>query len=169
MSEIILAIVIGLIINELSEISTFLAKKIVRYSIRFLPKEDQARCFLEWMADIEDTPGKLLKLANAITILFGVRKLRSKTKSNNNTKNKISLKSLLKSSKVLESIIKTNKLIYDFSKFHKKQTYHYIIAFLSIIISAINIFSIIPYLSLLIILTCIIGLFTVWLKYNKID
>ncbi|GLY24751.1 hypothetical protein [Micromonospora sp. NBRC 101691] len=66
--EIILGILFGLLVNEITDVSPWLAKKLVRWSAyRWTSDPGLAEAYAdEWAAIIEDRPGKLFKLLTAL-------------------------------------------------------------------------------------------------------
>ncbi|MEV5767950.1 hypothetical protein AB0L34_25715 [Micromonospora sp. NPDC052213] len=71
--EIILGIVFGLLVNEVTDISPWLARKLTRWSAyRWTTDPDTAAGYAEeWAAVIDDRPGKLLKLLTALRFTIG--------------------------------------------------------------------------------------------------
>jgi hypothetical protein len=68
MWAVILSVLLGLAVNESCELSPWAAKKITRWSAR-LRNDDPERARIrseEWLAVIEDVPGKLFKLITAL-------------------------------------------------------------------------------------------------------
>ncbi|MFD8529436.1 hypothetical protein ACFV0L_18650 [Streptosporangium canum] len=66
--EIVLGVILGLIVNEMCDISPWLAKKLVHRAayLQFHDSDEAAGQAEEWTAMIDDRPGKLLKLFTAI-------------------------------------------------------------------------------------------------------
>lgn len=73
MKTIILAIVVGLLVNELTEFSPWLARQLVRWSAsRWAADPEVASAYIEeWTAVIDERPGKLFKLFTAIGFMTG--------------------------------------------------------------------------------------------------
>ncbi len=71
MSE-LLAFLLGLLTNEVGEVAPWLAKRIIRFYVGFLPKESQLRYREEFFAEIENVPGSLTKLLYTLKILSTV-------------------------------------------------------------------------------------------------
>ncbi|SCG15513.1 hypothetical protein GA0070610_1747 [Micromonospora echinofusca] len=71
--EIILGIVFGLLVNEVTDISPWLAQKLARWSAyRWTTDPEMAAAYAEeWAALIDDRPGKLLKLLTALRFTLG--------------------------------------------------------------------------------------------------
>lgn len=67
--EIVLGVIFGLLVNEATDISPWLARKLVRWAAyRWAPdQETAARYAEEWTAIIEQRPGKLFKLLSALS------------------------------------------------------------------------------------------------------
>jgi hypothetical protein len=63
------AVIIPLLVNEFADLCPWLAERLIRGAVRLLPKEHQERYRQEWHAEIYVVPGKLTKLAAAISIL----------------------------------------------------------------------------------------------------
>jgi hypothetical protein len=61
MSE-LLAFLLGLLTNEVGELSPWLAEKMIRWSVRFLPVGQRQRYGEEFLAELDVIPGKLFKL-----------------------------------------------------------------------------------------------------------
>ncbi|MEU5931155.1 hypothetical protein [Micromonospora sp. NPDC047187] len=71
--EIILGILFGLVVNEVTDISPWAARKLARWSAyRWTTDPEMAAGYAEeWTAVIDDRPGKLLKLLTAVRFAFG--------------------------------------------------------------------------------------------------
>ncbi|MFG1890371.1 hypothetical protein ACGFIR_21195 [Micromonospora sp. NPDC049051] len=71
--EMTLGIVFGLLVNEITDVSPWLAKKLVRWSAyRWTTDPEAAETYSEeWAAIIEERPGKLLKLLTASKFALG--------------------------------------------------------------------------------------------------
>ncbi|MEU0077630.1 hypothetical protein ABZY58_06925 [Micromonospora tulbaghiae] len=72
-SEIILGIVFGLLVNEVTDISPWAARKLTRRAAYLWTTDpDTAAAYAEeWTAIIEERPGKLLKLFTALRFTIG--------------------------------------------------------------------------------------------------
>lgn len=70
--EILLAIVLGLAVNECSDVSPWLARKLMRLSarLRYVDLERRRIRSDEWVALVDERPGKLLKLLTGIGFLL---------------------------------------------------------------------------------------------------
>jgi hypothetical protein len=69
-TELVTAIVLGLVINEFCDISPWLARKVIRLAARCVPDPTvRERLEEEWAAGLQDRPGKILKLFAALTLL----------------------------------------------------------------------------------------------------
>ncbi|MFJ2004793.1 hypothetical protein [Streptomyces chartreusis] len=69
-TELVTAVVLGLVVNELCDISPWLARKVIVLAARCVPNcEVRERLEEEWTAGLHDRPGKILKLVAALTIL----------------------------------------------------------------------------------------------------
>ncbi|CBG73116.1 putative membrane protein [Streptomyces scabiei 87.22] len=69
-TEIVTALVLGLVINEFCDVSPWLARKVIWLAARCVPDaEARQRLEEEWAAGIQDRPGKILKLLSALTLL----------------------------------------------------------------------------------------------------
>ncbi|BCL16048.1 hypothetical protein [Micromonospora sagamiensis] len=71
--EIILGIVFGLIVNEITDVSPWLARRLVRWSAyRWTTDPELAAGYAEeWAAVVEERPGKLFKLLTASRFAIG--------------------------------------------------------------------------------------------------
>ncbi|MFY1595570.1 hypothetical protein [Micromonospora sp. WMMD737] len=71
--EIILGIVFGLLVNEVTDISPWAARRLTRWSAyRWTTDPEMAAGYAEeWAAVIDDRPGKLLKLLTALRFALG--------------------------------------------------------------------------------------------------
>ncbi|MEU8333405.1 hypothetical protein [Micromonospora sp. NPDC048839] len=71
--EIILGIVLGLVVNEATDISPWAARKLAQWSAyRWTSDPEMAAGYAEeWGALIDDRPGKLLKLLTALRFALG--------------------------------------------------------------------------------------------------
>ncbi|MFD6697460.1 hypothetical protein ACGFI5_00270 [Micromonospora tulbaghiae] len=71
--EIAVSVVFGLAVNELCELSPWLARRLLPFAARMWTRDAESRAAYaeEWQAIIEDRPGKLFKLATAFTFLVG--------------------------------------------------------------------------------------------------
>ncbi|MFD7627543.1 restriction endonuclease [Streptomyces sp. NPDC059851] len=64
--ETLLAVFLGLLVNEMCDVSSYLAQQLLRWAARRIPGEGNAERYEEeWLALLEERPGKLLKLAFA--------------------------------------------------------------------------------------------------------
>ncbi|MFJ8348973.1 hypothetical protein ACIQ9J_21955 [Streptomyces sp. NPDC094153] len=69
-TELVTAVVLGLVVNELCDVCPWLARKVIRLAARAVPdREVRRRLEEEWVAGLQDRPGKILKLFSAVTIL----------------------------------------------------------------------------------------------------
>jgi hypothetical protein len=67
--EIVVSVLLGLLVNEFSDVSPWLADKIVRWSARYRYADDRSRGEIraeEWAAVVVARPGKLFKLTTAL-------------------------------------------------------------------------------------------------------
>jgi GT2 family glycosyltransferase len=65
------SLVLGLIVNEVSDIAPWAARKIVIFCAGRIGEAEASQRFeAEWLAALDDRPGKLLKLCTAISILL---------------------------------------------------------------------------------------------------
>lgn len=71
--EIILGIVFGLLVNEITDVSPWLARKLVRWSAcRWTVNPEIGAAYAEeWAAVIDERPGKLFKLLTALQFALG--------------------------------------------------------------------------------------------------
>ncbi|WP_406063062.1 hypothetical protein [Micromonospora sp. NBC_00860] len=71
--EIILGILFGLLVNEVTDISPWAARKLAQWSAyRWTTDPEMAAGYAEeWTAVIDDRPGKLLKLLTAVRFTLG--------------------------------------------------------------------------------------------------
>ncbi|MFJ2081238.1 hypothetical protein ACIOBK_01700 [Micromonospora chokoriensis] len=71
--EIILGILFGLLVNEVTDISPWAARKLAQWSAyRWTTDPEMAAGYAEeWTAVIDDRPGKLLKLLTALRFTLG--------------------------------------------------------------------------------------------------
>ncbi|GAA1773065.1 hypothetical protein [Nonomuraea bangladeshensis] len=69
---VIAAIVVPLIVNEVSELAPFLARKLLVWAAKkhARTKDELERYEEEWLADLECVPGKLTKLGHAIGVVL---------------------------------------------------------------------------------------------------
>ncbi len=72
-----IALALGLITNEIYDTSGWLARKIVARAAKRLPVEMQQRYREEWLAYLEECPGKLSRLVAAIGIAFSAGRVGS--------------------------------------------------------------------------------------------
>ncbi|MEE1761190.1 hypothetical protein [Streptomyces sp. SP18BB07] len=69
-TELMTAIVLGLVVNEFCDVCPWLARKVIRLAARLVPDpEVRERLAEEWAAGLHDRPGKILKLLSALTLL----------------------------------------------------------------------------------------------------
>lgn len=69
-TELVTAVVLGLVVNEFCDISPWLARQVIRFAARCVPNlEARERLEEEWTAGLQDRPGKILKLISALTVL----------------------------------------------------------------------------------------------------
>ncbi|WP_217240858.1 restriction endonuclease [Streptomyces sp. AC555_RSS877] len=62
----LLAVFLGLLVNEMCDVSSHLAQRLLRWAARRIPGEGNAERYEEeWLALLEERPGKILKLAFA--------------------------------------------------------------------------------------------------------
>ncbi|GAA2990781.1 hypothetical protein [Actinokineospora diospyrosa] len=82
MSSVVLFVVVALavpmVVAECGEVSPWLARKVLGWAARRLRPPDKAERYTEeWLADLEEVPGKLTKLGWALGVAFlGVLRLR---------------------------------------------------------------------------------------------
>jgi hypothetical protein len=70
--EILVPLVLGAVINEVIDVCPWLARKLVRWSAQRITDASMAERYEEeWLAGLEDRPGKLLQLISAISIVIG--------------------------------------------------------------------------------------------------
>lgn len=70
--EILVPLVLGAVVNEAIDVCPWLARKLVRWSARRITDASMAQRYEEeWLAGLEDRPGKLLQLISAISIVVG--------------------------------------------------------------------------------------------------
>jgi hypothetical protein len=63
-------IILPLLVSEFSELAPWAARKILSGGARLLPDKEQSERYREeWLAGIDDVPGKLVKLAKAASIV----------------------------------------------------------------------------------------------------
>jgi hypothetical protein len=88
---ILVAVVIGLAVNECCDVCPWVASKIVRWSARQRYKDqDLAETRAEELAAlIEDRPGKLLKLATALGFAAGAVAVAARQARSRHTANKV--------------------------------------------------------------------------------
>lgn len=74
------AITVPLLLNEAGEVSPWLAERVLRWGARRLRAPEKVERYTEeWLADLEQVPGKLTKLLYACGVVaFGVVRLRSR-------------------------------------------------------------------------------------------
>jgi hypothetical protein len=65
------AIVVPLLLNEFTDVSPWLARKLICRAVRRLPEQDRPRWQEEWLGEFEERPGRLLKLLWALSLLWG--------------------------------------------------------------------------------------------------
>jgi hypothetical protein len=72
------AVVLGLLVNEISDVSPWMAGRLVRSAARLwsLDPEIAADYAEEWQAVVDERPGKLLKLGTALGFLAGAAQIR---------------------------------------------------------------------------------------------
>ncbi|MGW3459735.1 restriction endonuclease [Streptomyces olivaceoviridis] len=64
--QMLLAVFLGLLVNEMCDVSSHLARQLLRWGARHIPGEGNAERYEEeWLALLEERPGKILKLAFA--------------------------------------------------------------------------------------------------------
>ena len=70
---ILASVFFGLAVNELCELSPWLARRLLPFAARLWTQDAESRAAYaeEWLAIIEDRPGKLFKLGTAFTFLAG--------------------------------------------------------------------------------------------------
>lgn len=65
-TEVLLAVILGLLVNEMCDVSSHLARLLLRWAARRIPGEGNAERYEEeWLALLEERPGKVVKLAFA--------------------------------------------------------------------------------------------------------
>ncbi|MEH0937744.1 hypothetical protein [Micromonospora psammae] len=71
--EILASFIFGLLVNEMTDVSPWAARKLVRWAAyRWTPDADIAAGYAEeWSAIIDERPGKLLKLITAVQFTVG--------------------------------------------------------------------------------------------------
>lgn len=70
------AIVLPVVVSELTEWTPRLALRIVQRAAGALPEPHSERYGEEWAAELESVPGKISKLIIALSIFIGMRRLR---------------------------------------------------------------------------------------------
>ncbi|MDX3588939.1 hypothetical protein [Streptomyces europaeiscabiei] len=71
------SLAVGLLLNEAVDISPWLARKVIRWAAHRLPSPDLARDYEEeWTALLSERPGKLLKLAYALSFVVPALTMR---------------------------------------------------------------------------------------------
>jgi hypothetical protein len=67
---IITVIILPLLVGEFSELAPWTARKLLSWGAHQLPTQEQSERYQEeWLAGIEDVPGKLVKLIKALSIV----------------------------------------------------------------------------------------------------
>lgn len=67
---VVTAIILPLVVGEFSELAPWVARKLLAWGARQLPTQEQSQRYQEeWLAGIDDVPGKLVKLAKALSIV----------------------------------------------------------------------------------------------------
>jgi hypothetical protein len=69
------AVVVPLALGELTDLFPWLAKRLIRWATRRLPEQERPRWEEEWLGELEERPGKLLKLLWALPLLWGAGKM----------------------------------------------------------------------------------------------
>jgi hypothetical protein len=73
----LLLIVVPLLISEFTDWCPWLAGRLVRRAARLLPEPNQARYEEEWLAELHEVPGRLAKLAVAVSLGCGAVRMRA--------------------------------------------------------------------------------------------
>ncbi len=66
------AFLLGLLTNEVGEVAPWLAEKLIRFSVRALPVGSRQRYGEEYLAELENVPGKIFKLIWAFRVFGSV-------------------------------------------------------------------------------------------------
>jgi len=72
------AVALGLLVNEISDVSPWMAERLVRSAARLWSRDPQVAADYaeEWQAVVDERPGKLLKLCTALGFLAGAVQIR---------------------------------------------------------------------------------------------
>jgi hypothetical protein len=73
----LLLIVLPLLLSEFTDWCPWLAGRLVRRAARLLPERNRARYEEEWLAELHEVPGRLAKLAVAVSICCGAVRMRA--------------------------------------------------------------------------------------------
>lgn len=79
LTEILIGLVLGAVVNEACDVSPWLARRLLRWSAHRISDADMAERYEEeWLSLLDERPGKLLKLTFAVWITIrSTRTLRS--------------------------------------------------------------------------------------------
>jgi hypothetical protein len=76
-ASILVTVVLPLLLAEFTEVGPWLARRLIYRAARRLPGPERSRWREEWLANLEDMPGKLTKLMWSLSIfLVGAGKMR---------------------------------------------------------------------------------------------
>jgi hypothetical protein len=73
----LLLIVLPLLLSEFTDWCPWLATRLVQRAARLLPEPNRARYEEEWLAELHEVPGRLAKLAVAVSLLCGAIRMRA--------------------------------------------------------------------------------------------
>jgi hypothetical protein len=73
----LLLIVLPLLLSEFTDWCPWLAARLVRRAARLLPEPNWARYEEEWLAELHEVPGRLAKLAVAVSLCCGAVRMRA--------------------------------------------------------------------------------------------
>jgi hypothetical protein len=72
----LLLIVVPLALGELTDWCPWLAARLIKRAARLLPQTVRARYQMEWLGDLHQTPGRLAKLAWAMSLPVAAIRVR---------------------------------------------------------------------------------------------
>lgn len=75
-SFIVLVVILPLVMNEISELSPFFAAKIIKWTAYQLPLANRVRYQEEWLAELDEVPGKLLKLVFPFRLVWSLPQMQ---------------------------------------------------------------------------------------------